>query len=134
MSWRDKARSWVPPTLRETVAAMQLNAERAEQARRNAVADTTKFQPGDPRLGQAMEDVGKYAAEEPHWRAYGDYYRGLLQRYHDLADRPALEAVKREKDSPAPAKVLPMRETPHWSEPAAERVPGGDDFEEPLPF
>jgi hypothetical protein len=129
MNWQDRTRAWIPPTLNETVAAMQENINAAAIDERNARADVQRYNPGDERLKRAQLDVVRYAADQRHWRAQLAYWRGLLDRFPQLADVPAAEAVKADYARPVRrvAKVIPM--PTHW----AEREPGGDDLEE-APF
>jgi len=126
MSFRPR-REWVPPTLRELVANMNGLVETAAREESKSLAAMQQLQPGDARLGDARYDVTRYRAEQQHWRGQLAYWRDLLTRYPQLADKPAAMAVK------ADAGRVPSREEappkPHWSEPR-ERQPGDDDFEE----
>ena len=131
-------RDWKPPTLRETVAAMQENITQAARMEANAAAAVQRLQPGDERLNNAIDDKTRFFHDQKHWRAQLAYWRGLLVRFPELAERPAAEAAKADFARPGrPGKVVPMgagerAAAPHWSEPR-EREPGSDDFDE-LPF
>ena len=132
MTWQH-ARGWTPPTLREVVAGMQANIAQAQREESAAEAAMMRFQPGDERLNEAKSAHLRARCEQPHWREQLRYWRGLLERFPELAERPAEEAVKAASGKPVDSKPAEAgAPPPHWTE-ARERQPGDDDFDR-IPF
>jgi hypothetical protein len=133
MSWIDRSRNWTPPTLRETVAAMQENINASAREEANAHAAVQRFNPGDERLRKALVDVDRCRCEQQHWRRHLEYWKGLLARFPELAEKPSADAARADYARPVRRKdnVIPMPAAPHWSE--REREPGEDDLGA-LPF
>lgn len=131
MNWTDRTRTWTPPTLRETTAAMQENINASAVEERNAHAGVERFPPGDERLAKAQRDVLRCPADQRHWRQQLEYYRGLLDRFPHLADKPTWDAIGADYARATPirrregAGVTPIRR--------AEREPGEDDLSS-VPF
>lgn len=135
MNWQDRTRNWTPPTLRETVAGMAELINQAAVEERNAHASVQRFNPGDERLTKAQGDVRRCAADQRHWRQQLEYYRGLLDRFPHLADKPTHDAQRADYRQPAMRKtgntiLRSVPPAPHWS----EREPGADDLDPSVPF
>lgn len=129
MTWRQRSAKWTPATLREVIWGCQHSIDEAARNEAHARQAFNLYQPGDARLGQAMEDAPRFAAEQKHWRQYLDYFRGLLERHPELGDRPAEEAVKADmrRDVKPPngvngAQVIPLPN------------PANDIADEEIPF
>ena len=127
-AWKQRASRWQPPTLRQVVADLQVNIADAAKRESEAHAAIRIYQPGDERLGMAMEDSRRYHHEQKHWRDYLEYHRGLLQRHPGLADKPAEVAYKRDR-APQPAPVRMGHVVPLPNPPAENDI---DDSEVPF--
>ncbi len=126
-AWQARAARWVPPTLRQMIGDLQANINDAARREADARAAARVYQPGDERLGMAIEDTKRYVAEQKHWREYLAYYRGLLERHPGLADKPAEEAIKRDRAAkPAPVRmgaVIPLPNPPAENDISDDDIP-----------
>lgn len=96
------------PTLRETVANCMENVRQAARTESEARAMVARLEVGDPRLQDAFATARRARHEQPNWREYATFYGRLLDRFPEMADQPAADAVAADRANPPMAKVLQL--------------------------
>lgn len=110
-NWPEKV---TPPTLREVVAGMDINASEADMNLRRQERVMQTLTLGSKEHGEAAEARLRWQCDLRHWRAQRARWAEILRRYPELADEEAGRAhglfYGREPRPAPPAKVLPIHE------------------------
>ncbi len=87
-----------PPTLKETAESMDVNLARAQE-QLSTITASGVWKEGSQDRSSNVPDVVNYQKEKfkteiAGWRKQGKYWRDLLNRFPELADKPASVALE----------------------------------------